>query len=120
MNVPVIKKPENKNNAKPDTTKTIADQKKVISQLKQEIKNLNNAIKDMQHKPETQSFIITIPQELFIKLNAYLLDYERDVGETVSLSELITDAIDIYLYSAEQNDRIEEEDRKAEKDKSQE
>ena len=111
MNATVNKKTENKNNAKPNTAKIIADQKKVITQLKQEIKTLTKTIKDMQHNPDTQSFMITIPQELFIRLNAYLSDYMRNTRETVSLSDFISDAINVYLCYEEQDSRTEAQEK---------
>jgi hypothetical protein len=120
MNAPLTKKPENKSNAKPDMTKTITDQKKVISQLKQEIKNLTNSIKDMQHKPDTQSFIITISQRVFIKLNAHLAEFAHDTGNTMSLSEFISEAIEYCIYCEEENNRTEAEEKKAELEKPQE
>ena len=111
MNATVNKKTENKSNAKPDMTKTITDQKKIITQLKQEIKTLTKTIKDMQHNPDTQSFMITIPQELFIRLNAYLSDYMRNTRETVSLSDFISDAINVYLCYEEQDRRTEAQEK---------
>jgi len=115
MNIQATKKTENKSNAKPDTAKTIAEQKKIINQLKQEIKTLTKTIKDMQHNPDTQSFMITIPQGLFIRLNAYLSDYMRNTRETVSLSDFISDAINVYLCYEEQDRQTETQEKLAEK-----
>ena len=98
MNATVNKKTENKNNAKPNTAKIIADQKKVITQLKQEIETMTKTTKDMQNNPDTQSFMITIPKELFVDLNAYLSEFKRINCKTMSLSEYISDAIELRLY----------------------
>ena len=111
MNAPVAKKTENKSNAKPNTAKIIADQKKVISQLKQEIKTLTKTIKDMKHNPDAQSFMITIPQALFVRLIRYLSDYMRGSGETVSLSDFISDAINVYLCYEEQDRQTEAQEK---------
>jgi len=99
MNATVNKKTENKSNAKPNAAKIIADhKKKVITQLKQEIETMTKTINDMQNNPDTQSFMITIPKELFIGLNAYLSEFKRINGNTMSLSEYISDAIEFRLY----------------------
>jgi len=120
MNAQATQKTENKSNAKPIKIKAAPDQKKVINQLKQEIKTLTKTIKDMQHNPVTQSFMITIPQELFIRLNAYLSDYMRNTRETVSLSDFISDTIDVYIYCGEQDNRTEDKGKLAELEKNKE
>ena len=111
MNAQATQKTEYKSNAKPIKIKAAPDQKKVINQLKQEIKTLTKTIKDMQHNPDTQSFMITIPQELFIRLNAYLSDYMRNTRETVSLSDFISDAINVYLCYEEQDSQTEAQEK---------
>jgi len=68
----------------------------------------------MQRKPDTQAVIVTMPRKLFSKCNAYLSDCNRSVGTTVSLSTLICEAMDLYLWAEEDNKRIEEERERAE------
>jgi hypothetical protein len=63
----------------------------------------------MQQKPDTQAVIFTIPQELLSKVNAYLSNCAHSTGITVSLSALICEALDVYLWAEEENKRIEEE-----------
>lgn len=108
MNAQTTNKPENKGNAKPNATKPGADQEKVINQLRQEIRTLSKAVKEMQQKPDTQEVNIRIPNKLLSRVNRYLLEYANDTGEAMSLSELICDAVDLYLYGEEQNKRLEE------------
>jgi hypothetical protein len=67
----------------------------------------------MQQKPETKAIIFMIPNKLLSKINAYLSDYERSAGITVSLSELICDALDVYIWAEEGNKRLEEERERA-------
>lgn len=96
MNAPTANKPENKVIAKPNTTKPGVDPEKAINQLRQEIRTLSKAVKEMQQKPNAQEVIVTMPQELFSKFNAYLFDCNRSAGTTVSLSALICKAMDLY------------------------
>ena len=58
--------------------------------------------------------MVTIPRKLFSKMNAFLVDYERNTGEAVSQSELICDALDVYLWAEEGNKQMEEERQKVE------
>jgi hypothetical protein len=91
------------------TVKAPIDHGKVINQLRQEINTLNKAVKEMQRKPDIQMVIVGIPRELFSKVTAYLLDYEKETSDAVSLSEFISEAAELYLYVEEENKRIEEE-----------
>lgn len=109
MNAQASHKPVNKDNPKPNTNKPGTDPEKAINQLKQEIRTLSKAVKEMQQKSDTQEVIVTMPQKLFSKANAYLSDIERSVGLSWSLSTLMCDALDLYLWGEEQNKRIEEE-----------
>ena len=117
MNVQATSKAANKVIAKPNTTKPGADQEKAINQLKQEIRTLSKTVKEMQQKPENQAVIVTMPQILFSKFNAYLSDCNRSAGTTVSLSTLICEAMDLYLWAEEENKQKEEEREKAELEK---
>jgi hypothetical protein len=112
MNAQTTNKASEKVNPKTTVTKTVMDQEKLINQLRQEIRSLSKIVKEMQHKPNVQMVNVGIPRELFSKVNAYLLDYEKETGGTLSLSELICDALDVYLWGEEENKRIEEERRK--------
>jgi hypothetical protein len=71
----------------------------------------------MQQKPETKAAIFLIPNKLLSKVNAYLSACERSAGITISLSELICDALGVYVWAEEGNRRIEEERKKAELEK---
>jgi carbamoylphosphate synthase large subunit len=117
MNAQATNKPENKANAKPNTTKAVIDQEKAINQLRQEIKNLTKAVKEMQQKPDTQAVIMTMPQELFSRVNVYLSEASKSVGLTMSLSELTCEALNLYLWAEEDNKRLEEEQERAELEK---
>jgi hypothetical protein len=117
MNAQATNKPAEKRSPKPNTTKPVNDQEKAINQLRQEIRTLSKAVKEMQQRPETQAVIVTMPQELFSKFNAYLSDCNRSAGTTVSLSTLICEAMDLYLWAEEENKRIEEERERAELEK---
>ncbi len=132
MNIPITKKPDNKGKVKPVTakpgttkpgttkpvtTKPGADQEKAINQLRQEIRIVAKAVIDMQQKPETQAIIVTMPKELFAKLNAYI-DYEHSIGDNLSLSEYVTGAVDVCLYSDEDDARRMAEEKLAELEKN--
>lgn len=114
MNTQVATKAEKKVNAKPNPNKPGADQEKNINQLRQEIKNLAKAFNDMQQKHDMQAVIVMIPNKLLLKANAYLLAVSKEVGQTVTLSDLVSDAIDVYLWGEEENKRLEEERESAE------
>lgn len=108
MNVQATNKPAEKSSPKTNTTKPGADPEKVINQLKQEIRTLSKTVKEIQQKPDTQAVIVTMPRELLSKANAYLFEIERSAGLTWSLSELICEAMDLYLWAEEENKRMEE------------
>lgn len=111
MNAPATNKPVNKVIAKPNTAKVGTDHEKAINQLRQEIRTLTKTVKDMQKKPENQPVVIvTIPKILLAKFNSYLVDCNRRAGTTVTLSELICEAMDLYLSAEEENKRIEDLD----------
>ena len=112
MNTQQINKAAVKSNPKTNTTKVIPDQEKAINQLKQEIRTLTKTVKEMQQKPDTQAVNIAIPRKLLSRVNSYLLDYTKDTGETVSLSELTCDALDAYLWGEKENQRLEDERKK--------
>ena len=114
MNVQTIDKTAEKGSPKTNQVKVGKDQEKVISQLRQEIRTLNKTIKQMQQKPDTKEVMVAIPRKLFSKMNAFLVDYERNTGEAVSQSELICDALDVYLWAEEGNKQMEEERRTTE------
>ena len=114
MNAQATNKPAEKNNAKPNTTKPGADQEKVINQLRQEIRTLTKTVKEMQQKPDTQVVNIAIPRKLLSRVNAYLLEVSNSMGYTVSLSDLICDAVDVYLEGEKENQRLENERCKVE------
>lgn len=117
MNATAPNKSANKVIAKPNTTKPGADQEKAINQLKQEIRTLSKAVKEMQQKPNTQVVIVPMPQRLLSKANAYLSEVDRSVGLTWSMSELICEALDLYLWAEEDNKRIEAEQERVELEK---
>ena len=117
MNAQATNKAADKSNPKPITTKPGADLEKVVNQLKQEVRTLSKTVKEMQQKPEKQAVIVTMPQILFSKFNAYLSDCNRSAGTTVSLSALICEAMDLYLWAEEENKRREEERERAELEK---
>lgn len=103
-----------KSNSKMNTTKPGTDQEKVINQLRQEIRTLSKTVKQMQQKPDTKEVMVTLPRKLFFKMNAFLVDYERNSGEAVSQSELICGALDVYLWAEEGNKQMEEERQQVE------
>ena len=114
MNVQVTNKAEEKSTPKPNAAKPGADHDKIINQLRQEIRTLSKTVKQMQQKPDTKEVMVTIPRKLFSKMNAFLVDYERNTGEAVSQSDLICDALDVYLWAEEGNKHMEEERQRAE------
>jgi hypothetical protein len=118
MNAQATNKPVNKVIAKPNTAKPGADPEKAINQLKQEIRTLSKAVKEMQQKPETKAVIFLIPDKLLSKVNAYLSACERSADITISLSELICDALDVYIWAEEENKRMERERAELEKQKN--
>lgn len=118
MNAQATNKAAEKGTPKPNTTKPGADPEKVINQLKQEIRTLSKTVKEMQQKPETKAVIFLIPNKLLSKVNAYLSDCERSAGITISLSELICDALDLYMWAEEGNRRLERERAELEKQKN--
>jgi hypothetical protein len=61
---------------------------------------------------------IAIPRKLPSGVNAYLFEVSHSIGHTVSLSELICDALDVYLWGEEENKRLEEERKRAELEKN--
>ena len=111
MNAQAINKTAEKSNLKANTAKPGADQEKAINQLRQEIRTLSKAVKEMQQKPDTQAFIVTIPHKQLHEVNAYLSDYERNTGSTMTLSEFICEGIFYLLLGEEENKRLEEEQR---------
>jgi hypothetical protein len=117
MNDQTVKKPENKANVKPKMTKPVTSQEKVIYQLQLDIENLSRTLKDFQQKQDRQAMIVTIPIQLLHEVDAYLLKASGIMDRTVSLSELICDALDIYLCAEKENERLEEERRLAELEK---
>jgi hypothetical protein len=114
MNAQTIDNTAEKGSPKTTQVRVGKDQEKVISQLRQEIRTLNKTIKQMQQKPDTKEITVTIPRKLFSKMNAFLVDYERNTGEAVSQSELVCDALDVYLWAEEGNKQIEEERQRVE------
>jgi prefoldin subunit 5 len=116
MNSQATNKPAEKSSPKTNMAKPGADPEKAINQLKQEIRTLSKAVKEMQQKSDTQEVIVTMPQKLFSKANAYLSDIESSVGLSWSLSTLMCEALDLYLWGEEQNKRIEEERERTELD----
>ena len=117
MNAQATNKAAEKGNTKPNTTKPGADPEKAINQLRQEIRTLSKTVKEMQQKPETKAVIFLIPIKLLSKVNAYLSACEHSSGITISLSELICDALDVYIWAEEDNKRIEQERERAELEK---
>jgi hypothetical protein len=109
MNAQTIDKTSEKSNLKPEPAKVGKDQERVISQLRQEIRTLNRTVKQLQQRPDTKEVMVTIPRKLFSKMNTFLVDYEHNTGEAVSQSELICDALDVYLWAEEGNKQMEEE-----------
>jgi hypothetical protein len=114
MNVQSIDKTAEKGSPKTNQVKVDKDQEKVINQLRQEIRTLNKMVKQMQQKPDTKELMVMMPRKLFSKMNAFLVDYERNTGEAVSQSELICDALDVYLWAEEGNKQMEEEQQRTE------
>ena len=84
--------------------KTEANQQQTINQLRQEIRGLNKTIKDLQQKPDLQVVSVMMPRKLVVRTNKYLLDVSRDMGQMVSLSDLVGDALDVYM-DADEEDR---------------
>jgi len=80
------------------------DQQKTINQLRQEIRGLNKTIKEMQQKPDLQVVSVMMPRKLLARTNKYLLDVSRDMGQMVSLSDLVCDALAVYI-DADEEDR---------------
>jgi hypothetical protein len=113
MNAQATNKPAEKSNPKTNMAKPGTDQEKVINQLRQEIRTLSKAVKGMQQKSDTKEVIVTIPNKLLSKVNAYLSDCERSASTTVGLSALICDALDVYLWGEEENKRMERERERA-------
>jgi len=109
MNAQATNKAAEKGNTKPNTTKPGADPEKAINQLRQEIRTLAKTVKDIQKKPDTKTVIFLIPDKLHSKVNTYLSDCERSSGITISLSELICDALDVYVWAEDENKRMERE-----------
>lgn len=89
------------------------DQGKIINQLRQEIKKLNQTIKDLQKKPDLQAVSIAIPRNLLSKANRFILEYQRNTGELINISDLFCDAIDIYLWCEKENELLEKEREQA-------
>jgi hypothetical protein len=118
MNAQAINKPISKAAVKPNTTKPATDQNKAINQLRQEIRTLTKTVKEMQQKPDTQTVNIAIPRKLLSRVNLYLLNYAHSTGDTVSLSELTCDALDIYLDGEKENQRLEDERERVELEKN--
>jgi hypothetical protein len=114
MNDQTTNKTAEKNNPKMNQAKVGADQEKVINQLRQEIRTLSKTVKQIQQKPDTKEVMVTIPRKLLAKMNAFLVDYERSTGEAVSQSELICDALDVYLWAEEENKLVDEKRQKVE------
>jgi hypothetical protein len=117
MNAQAINKSAEKSNPKTNRAKLGVDPEKAINQLRQEIRALSKAVKEMQQKSETQAVIVTIPNKLLSKFNVYLSDCNRSASTTVSLSALICDALDVYLWGEEENKRMEEERERAKLEK---
>lgn len=118
MNVQATDKAAGKGTPKPSTTKPGADPEKAINQLRQEIRTLSKTVKEMQQKPDTKAVIFLIPDKLLSKVNAYLSACERSAGITISLSELICDALDVYMWAEEGSKRPERERVESEKPKN--
>ena len=118
MNVQAPDKAAGKGTPKPNATKPGTNPEKTINQLKQEIKTLSKTVKDMQQKPDTKAVIFLIPDKLLSKVNTYLSACERSTGITISFSELICDALDVYIWAEEGNKRLERERAESEKPKA--
>jgi len=121
MNAPATNKPEIPVNkviaAKPNTVKPVSDQQ-LISKLRQEIKTLNKTIKDIQKKPDLQIVSVMMPRQLLSKANDLLLAYSHSMGELHGISDLICDAVELYLWGDEENQRLEKEQQEAEQAKA--
>ena len=111
MTAQVAKRPEPKGKAKAIKPEPKAGHDKAINELQKDVVALNKALSDMQIR---QLVIVTLPQELYLRVTGYLADYVHDTGESVSLSDIIADAIDVYLWSEEQNARADAEGQLAE------
>jgi hypothetical protein len=109
MNTQVTNKTTEKSNPKSSPIKETVDQKKTISQLKQEIRTLNKVVKEMQQKPAIQTVMVPLPQKLLSKANAYLSEIDHSTGVIWSISTLMCEALDLYLWAEEENKRMEEE-----------
>lgn len=114
MNAQATNKAAETSNPKPNMSKSGNDQGKIINQLRQEIKKLNNTIRDMQRKPDIQAINIAIPRTQLSKVNRFLLDYEKNTGELINISDLFCDAIEVYLWAEEGNKLLEEEQKQIE------
>jgi hypothetical protein len=71
----------------------------------------------MQQKQDTQAVTVIIPNNLLIKVNAYLSEVSQSIGRIFSLSELTSEALDLYLWGVEENKKLEEEREMAELEK---
>ena len=115
MNAQATPKSAGKVNAKNVVTKPAGETEKAINQLKQEVRTLSKTVKEMQLIPDTKAVIFLMPNKLLSRVNAYLSDCERSAGITISLSELICDALDVYMWAEEGNRRLEQERAESEK-----
>jgi len=95
-------------NIKPAPIKLAIDQEKVINQLRQEILTLTKAVQEMQQKQDAQSVIVMIPCKMLQEVNTYLSEASRSMGYNVSLSDLICEALDLYLDAEKDNERLAE------------
>lgn len=114
MTAQVAKRPEPKGKAKPIKPEPRTGHDKAINQLQKEIRILNEALSDMRVRQDRQLVLVTLPQELYFRVTGYLADYVHDTGESASLSDIIGDALEVYLWSEEQNGRTDAEEKLAE------
>ena len=55
----------------------------------------------MRVKPETEAVVVMMPKGLLNRLN-FFLNHEHSNGNDMSLSEYVNGAVDVCLYSDEQ------------------
>ena len=56
---------------------------------------------------------VMMPRQLLSKANALLLAYSHSMGELYGISDLICDAVELYLWGDEENQRLEKEQQEA-------
>lgn len=109
MNIQITSKTDKKTTEKSGQSKPDTGYNKALSQLRQEVAAIGKTVEDLQKKQDCQVVFVSIPNSLLSRINDYLSEISAYMGYPVLLSQLINDALEMYLWGEEQKKKMEQE-----------